>query len=163
MCTVCSTSIKSSIKGTGKMKKFLKFKKIKSVGSQDLMNSGIHLLLALSVFAIARLIHKMSWFQKLSATTQNTVDWVAILGAAGLNVLAEHPYIKTVGLAGALAAIYNKFGEDVDAQVKKIFNIAGWDASQLRDPYKRREFPQVASDKKLPQVACNNNGVTQKF
>lgn len=144
----CSKSVKS-IKGI-QMKKFLKFKKIKSVKSKDAMDTGLQLLLVVSIFAIARLIKKFSWYTKLSASTQSYVDWGAILAGAGLHLLAEHPYIKSVGLAAALAGIYNKYGDEVDAQVKKIFNIAGWDRSLLDDP--QRGVPRVAG--KAPKVAC---------
>lgn len=150
----CTNSIKK-IKGIS-MKKYLKFKKISSVKSKDVMDTGLQMLIAISVFAIARLIHKMKWFQNLSASTQTAVDWGAILVSVGLYTLAEHPYIKTFGLAAALAAVYNKFGDEVDAQIKKIFNIAGWDSSMLSDGLaKRSTLPMVASPNgRLPMVAC---------
>lgn len=129
----CTNSIKSLKKNSLVKNKFLKFKKFKAVKSQNVMDTGAQILIVVAVFAVARLLNKMAFYQKLSATTQSVVDYGAMIVGALLNILGEHPYVKAAGLAASLAAIYNKWGADVDAQVKKIFAIAGFDTAMLRD------------------------------
>jgi hypothetical protein len=123
-----------SIKGLS-MKKNFKFKSLKSVKSNDVMDAGLILLVTTAIFAVMRLIKKIKSINPYATY----VEYGEIAVGLFLSIVGESTLLKSAGATLFISGTYGKFGPDIDKMLDGIFNfnkVAGlasdWERNKTR-------------------------------